>query len=386
MNLAPISPMSTESVDSVHEFSTDSIRSYESSTSSFHSSPPTPVRDTVDSRLLLKDQLAVLLSQEKSYQLAFVPCSRAEPEEVSSPQESWRLKICEWCYRVVDHFRMERDVVSISMNLFDRFLYLQGSDVNADNADNACKCPSCQRTVDRHTFQLAAVTSLYLAIKVLSSQKKKLRLSSMLELSRGQFSARDICEMERHILSTLAWKVNPVIPSNVNKCLLSLMPTQSDIVPQRCQTNYGLTLRVINDIASYLSELSVCLPSVSSVFLPSEIAYASILVAMQFLSLSALPESIRQEFRDTVSSLIETKRIVCLAGRLSASFCPGLLFDGTGDHPLTQAYYLGLLDPEQVYPTNRRRPSFGDRSTSSIMDVNDRIHHQPDDRVHAVSP
>ena len=33
----------------------------------------------------------------------------------------WRTKITDWCYRVVDHFQYEREVVGIMMNLFDRY-------------------------------------------------------------------------------------------------------------------------------------------------------------------------------------------------------------------------------------------------------------------------
>lgn len=385
MIFAPISPMSTESVDSIREFATDSIRSYESSPSSVSSSHPTLVGESGLSRLLLRDQLDVLLVQEKSYQMAFVSCSKAEHQEVGSPQEGWRIKICEWCYRVVDHFRMDRDVVSISMNLFDRYLWLQ------DNNCNTCKCPSCRGAVDRHTFQLAAVTSLFLGIKVHAqscindSSRKRLSISSVLELARGQFSAQDIRDMELRILSMLSWKVNPVIPTNVGKFLLCLMPMQSD-VPRDCRSNYLLSLRVLNNIACYLSELAICIPNVSAVFLPSEIAYASILVAMQFLTFSAVPESIRQTFRENVSEMIDTRRIACLMGRLSASFCPGLLFDEPGDNPMTQASYLGLLNLDDIYPTIGRQSPLDDRSTNSIMGVDDDDHRQPDDSVHVISP
>ena len=93
-------------------------------------------------------------------------------------------------------------------------------------------CPSCQRVIDSHTFQLARwlpwPLSTYLVIKVHAesyghdSQRKKLKLSSMLvDLSRGLFSAKDICEMECNMLSTLSWRqVNPITPSSLAASLL----------------------------------------------------------------------------------------------------------------------------------------------------------------------
>jgi hypothetical protein len=242
-----------------------------------------------------QDQLKVLLVQEKSYQMPSSLARGRAIRRLDLHRKVGESRSVSGAIEFVDHFRMDRDVVSISMNLFDRFLGLQ------DNNCNSCKCPSCRGAVDRRTFQLAAVTALYLGVKVHAescandSQSRRLSLSLILELARGQFSAQDICDMELRMLSILSWKVNPVIPTSFGKFLMCLMPVQSD-VPLGFQTNYLLSLRVLNNIACYLSELAVCIPNVSSVFLPSEIAYASVLVAMQFLTLSALPESIRQAF------------------------------------------------------------------------------------------
>ena len=46
---------------------------------------------------------------------------------------------------------------------------------------------------------------------------KKLKLSSMIDLSRGLFSAEDIGEMECNMLSRLSWRrqVNPITPSSL---------------------------------------------------------------------------------------------------------------------------------------------------------------------------
>jgi hypothetical protein len=91
----------------------------------------------------------------------------------------WREKICEWCYQVIDHFNFSREVVAISVHYLDR--YLAG------------------RPCGKKIFQLAAMTSLFLAIK-LYEPGGKLSMQSMIELSRGYFDLEQMAAMEVAIL------------------------------------------------------------------------------------------------------------------------------------------------------------------------------------------
>jgi Cyclin, N-terminal domain len=92
----------------------------------------------------------------------------------------WREKICEWSYQVIDHFDFSREVVAISFHYLDRFL--------AGRAD-------CGKKV----FQLAAMTTLFLAIK-LYEPGDKLSMPSMIQLSRGYFKVEQMVAMEVAIL------------------------------------------------------------------------------------------------------------------------------------------------------------------------------------------
>ena len=92
--------------------------------------------------------------------------------------ETWREKICEWSYQVIDHFDYSREVVMISMNLLDRYL--------------------AHQSVNKKVFQLAAMTCLFIAIKL--NEPEKLTMSSMIELSRGYFRVDQMAAMEISIL------------------------------------------------------------------------------------------------------------------------------------------------------------------------------------------
>ena len=113
----------------------------------------------------------------------------ADAEPATSPsnfsaagvKENWRSHICEWLYQVIDHFDYDREIVAMSMNYLDRYL--------------------CKRPVNKRTFQLLAITSLYLACKVYHQNNgSKLRMSSLIKMGRGNFTEEHITAMEGSIL------------------------------------------------------------------------------------------------------------------------------------------------------------------------------------------
>lgn len=160
-----------------------------------------PVKDTTMVDLL--ERIDVMLSQElsayktldylspefqKKLTLA-VPCDGLETSGSSDQSatsssssgninEVWREKICEWTFQVVDHFDFSRQISSIAIHYLDRYL--------------------ATHTVNKKTFQLAAMTSLFLAIKLY--EPGRLSMASMIELSRGYFLVEQMVAMETSIL------------------------------------------------------------------------------------------------------------------------------------------------------------------------------------------
>ena len=104
--------------------------------------------------------------------------SSKSSSSASSINEIWREKICEWAYQVIDHFDYSREVVGVAMHYLDRYL--------------------ATRTVNKKVFQLAAMTSLFLAIKLY--EPGRISMASMIELSRGYFSVDQMVAMEGSIL------------------------------------------------------------------------------------------------------------------------------------------------------------------------------------------
>jgi hypothetical protein len=173
------------------------------------------------------------------------------PSSFSSPQinESWREKICEWCYRLVDHWELARESVSVAMNILDRYV--------------------SSRVTPPQTYMLAALTSLHVAVKVVGPFK--LRIDDLAELANRQFSVEDIISMELSMLSALNWRVHP--PTAAGFCGELIDCTFSESTPDD-------VLDDLKEMARYLTELSVC-EYFFTTRKPSSIALASIIYAME---------------------------------------------------------------------------------------------------------
>jgi len=315
--------------------------------------------------LLAVDQLNTILLVEQKYRVLHVLCQAVSEKNSCHPYGDWRRKICQWSFKVIDHFKLDREVVSSAMNILDRYLAsgnncLDRTEVYADQQE-------CLRTIDSRTFQLTAMTSLYLSMKISDNEEsqysssRKLKLNSFVELSRGQFCADEITEMERTILSKLQWKVFPPTPMTAVSFLLYLMPSRKTL-PYTCHKSYDLVLHVLHELARYLTELSVCHGSICASNTSSQVAYASILLSMELLTPIALPFDAREEFNETVASISllsggtilthQNKAIRYLQEVLRDSFWPEMLVDDCEyheiGHPISMAKDFGLLDMSYI--------------------------------------
>lgn len=223
-------------------------------------------------RSMSLDNLGVLLQQECSGKYSFVDYLSMNhwkndihdllqkqrtyprhPHGDSRIDEYCREQIVEWSFRVVDYFRIDREVVTYSLSFLDRFLA-------------TCRC-------DRSSFKLAATTTLQLAVKLLYPLKLG-DLGILSDLSRGEFDMRDVAEMERYILKELDWNLHPPTPTAFSTLLLDLLVSDHRLhMPQS-------DLDDLYDISSFFGDLAVC----DYFFLslqPSSIAIACVLNALE---------------------------------------------------------------------------------------------------------
>ena len=376
----------------------------------------------LDGEFLVEEQICAILSVEEAYQVQHVPCQSEEDNCNPLLGDEWRQKICQWSFRVIDHFQLDREVVSFGLNIFDRFLVHNSKSYKAAAALNImessknsplhrrhrrslhkksnieCVCPSCAQNMDSRTYQLAAMTSLYIAIKLHPDntttedgmrRRRYFKLSSFIELSRGQFDSKDIAHMETNILTALNWKVNPPTPMALVAYLLCLMPPQNDI-PQEAKPTYDLVLHVLQELSRYITELSVCLGGICTSCPASYIAYAAIQVSMDLLTLKTLPTDVRDIFHANVTMislqsggtllLSHKQTIQKLKHCLSKSLQPELLLDdldasasggsssasssSSSCHPIIIARDYGLLNLNKIQRAAHKQQLLDDLSES----------------------
>lgn len=184
------------------------------------------------------DYLSVSAWQQDSFQVIKKPKFEVSRQGSTSPtlvntriDEYCREQIVEWSFRVVDYFRIDREVVAVSLSFLDRFLA-------------TCRC-------DRTSFKLAATTTLYLAVKLLYPCKLA-DLGILSDLSRGEFDMKDVCGMESHILHTLSWNLHPPTAIAFSSIFLDYF------FASKVVTISGTDFDDIYDVSSFFSELAVC--------------------------------------------------------------------------------------------------------------------------------
>ncbi|KAL7496430.1 hypothetical protein ACHAWT_007806 [Skeletonema menzelii] len=232
-------------------------------------------------------RLEVMRSQEQStysyrnYEPPAFPhqFSRTGTDElIPHLNSSWREKICHWSFNVIDHFDLSREVVAVSMSLFDRFLATRGNRCNGSTA------------------LLASLTTLHIAIKV--NEVRKIKLGTLANLSRGQFGPSHIEEMEWNVLTSLEWKIHPPTSMSFISHLLLLLPPQVD---DACKEE-------IYALSRYITELSVC----DSAFVeinPSSVAFAAILNSLEDRKYRKfISSSVRDQFVRSIERHVDIRQ------------------------------------------------------------------------------
>lgn len=205
---------------------------------------------------------------------------------------TWRQRIIEWMFGVVDHCSLKRDSVAIAA------YYLDMSIVN-------------EVVKTREEFQLAAMTSLQLAIKLYDSTI--VNLSSMTKLGRGIFHESDVIRMEYKLLTALKWHVHPPTSNCFLRQLLRLLPNSLSPIARY----------MITEVTRFVSEISVCLYKFVS-YPPSAVAYAGIVLAIELIDPTILPicqqEQVKYAFATHADLNHESPIIREVVQRLQESF------------------------------------------------------------------
>ena len=195
-----------------------------------------------------------------------------------------RDKMARWCYQVVDYCNLHRETVEVALSILDRFLCLANAQGNREQDPHPVALDCLE---DRKTFQLAAMTCLYTAIKMF--EVEVMDPSIVASLSRGMCEENEVIAMESTILEALDWRINgPTSHAAVDHLVQLLDASSNGVQQQRVK-------RVIIERARHYVQLAIIEYELMTVR-PTLVAYAAIINALENISVYDLTSEDRMAF------------------------------------------------------------------------------------------
>lgn len=177
----------------------------------------------------------------------------------------------------MDHFDLSRETVAISLSLFDRYMATLGNECTGSTA------------------LLTSLATLFVAVKI--NETKTIHLRTLADLSRRQFTSKDIEEMELRLLTVLSWRVNPPTSVAFVHHLLKFVPSSTS-THNNSNSVHRAVQRDLFELSRYVCELAL-----ADVYFcdrrPSSVAYAAILNVMDFMASKTylhLPAGLQEGF------------------------------------------------------------------------------------------
>ena len=125
--------------------------------------------------------------------------------------EDDRRSMVQWCHQVQKALKLSRETAWIAMSYFDRYL-------------SSGKGDSGYALQDRYQFQLAAITSFYIAVKV--NETSQLNVKTLVRICKKYYPVEDILDMEQDILFALDWRMSTPTPMQFVEQYIQLLPAK----------------------------------------------------------------------------------------------------------------------------------------------------------------
>lgn len=223
----------------------------------------------------IPDRIAIMLHQEENEYEVFdyLKVNAEIRKKAAKPvDEDCRVKMCEWCYQVVDFCKFRRETVGIGMTYLDRYL---------------CSDKGKKALGDRKEYQLVAMTCLYIGIKL--HEPLEMETSLLADLSRGCYTEMEFANMEKKILEALVWRVSGPTALGFVQHYLLFLP----------ETVHSAVVLAVFDYARYQTELAIADHSFVKVK-PSVTGMAALMNAMEGMDPMLLTPKVQAKFIKSV--------------------------------------------------------------------------------------
>mmetsp|Transcript_14575 Transcript_14575/g.22060 ORF Transcript_14575/g.22060 Transcript_14575/m.22060 type:complete len:277 (-) Transcript_14575:23-853(-) len=174
-------------------------------------------------------------------------------------------EVCQWMYKVIDHYQFDRKIVAIAMNFFVRYINL-----SSDESDD----------MEREIFEIIPATALYLAIKLFGPKLSRHDnlLLNFVQMSNSRFDESHFVQMEIKMLAAFSWHVHPVTPQDFIPYFIEIVSHYNPSLLDEASNK-----PVLIEVSIYIVELIVF----DQQFVydsPSSIAIAAIAIALKSIN------------------------------------------------------------------------------------------------------
>ena len=184
---------------------------------------------------------------------------RPRPDRGPPVNDHDRTKMVDWYYEMSDFLKIERGTASRSLTLLDRFMATRH---DSPHVDGGRRVPYSRPDVpgvvaaarlDRDEYQLAALTALFLGIKL--HERLNIQPGHVAYLSRGRYGPDEVIEMEGIMLAALGWRVSGADKVDFVEAYMGLLlPDSPEIVRDRSSDDVMMVDG--DDPASSVADLS----------------------------------------------------------------------------------------------------------------------------------
>ncbi|KAL3932271.1 MAG: hypothetical protein SGBAC_010925 [Bacillariaceae sp.] len=226
-----------------------------------------------------------------------------------SPHQAWSEQTAKWCYDVLDHLQLPREIVYLSMNILEKALLASDyatyeSDESDDSENNDFQHNQSNQKfgiTNKKEYEKMAITSLYLAVRLSIRQtitqntnsaasaaaeappRRKLQISELLAISGSTWSVQEIQQCSSVILQSLRlWKEKAGDETNWN---FQLHQALVQATPHSfCKLLFfGLHKKDVNQAAEVEADAE---PDAEHAFVPRQTRLAWLEVALYLIELS----------------------------------------------------------------------------------------------------
>jgi hypothetical protein len=176
-----------------------------------------------------RSRLAAMIAEENESRGTNDHRALRDAAHSCAPNLVWREKVSQWCYDVADHLGESRDVVYLAMNVLDRYCVVR---------------LSSSRALDERDYEIAAMTALFLAVRVTGCAT--LELPQVMRMSRLGVRINEILAVGKNMTNSLSWERRLTTPLSFVHAMLELLDVPTELKDS------------LLEAASYLVEVSVC--------------------------------------------------------------------------------------------------------------------------------